>query len=248
MPSCRPQVDWLPAAGDQVCAPGECHLWRHDLRRYGSTGNELEDRTLWSLLSDDERERAARFHFSRDRNAYVAARSGLRRILSLYTAIAPADLVFTYGIRGKPALAHAGLAPGLSFNLAHSGAYAVYAIGNRRQIGVDVEKKRPDLAIDDLAAANFSPQERSVLQELPAEARLGRFFALWTCKEAYVKARGEGLHIPLDSFHVLFGADGDARLHAPDGRWQLRLFAADEAHPVALVHDGEAARYRCHEL
>jgi 4'-phosphopantetheinyl transferase len=231
-----------------MCAPDEIHLWRHDLQRHaGAIADEPERATLQSLLSVDERERAARFHFARDRNNYVAARGRLRLILARYTAIPPAELVFSYGARGKPALVHTGMAPGLTFNATHSGTYAVYAVGNGRQIGVDVERVRPEVEIGELAAANFSPKEQRALQALPVEERLERFFALWTCKEAYVKARGEGLFIPLDSFHVVFGADGNVRLQAAEGPWNLRTFNVAEGYPAAVVNEGGAVSCQFYE-
>jgi 4'-phosphopantetheinyl transferase len=244
----QPQAAWQRPADRLICAPNELHLWRHDLRRYDATVDETEPGASWLSLSDDERARADRFHFARDRNNYIAARSGLRRLLSRYTAIPPAELAFRYGARGKPALVYSGIAPKLAFNVAHSGAYAVYAVGCGRQVGVDVEKIRPEVAIEDLAAANFSPKERGALLALSVDERLRRFFALWTCKEAYVKARGEGLFIPLDSFHVVFGLDGSVRLQAEDGPWHLHVFTAAEEHPAAVVTDGAVLSWRFYEV
>jgi 4'-phosphopantetheinyl transferase len=244
----QPEGAWQRPANRLTCEPNELHLWRHDLRRYDATVDESEPGALWLSLSGDERARAARFHFARDRNSYVAARGGLRRVLSRYTEIPPADLAFSYGARGKPALVYSGIAPKLAFNVAHSGAYAVYAVGCRRQVGIDVERIRPEVAIEDLAAANFSPKERRALLALSRDERLRRFFALWTCKEAYVKARGEGLFIPLDSFHVVFGRDGSVRLEAEDGPWYLQVFPAAEGYPAAVVTDGSVLSCRFYEL
>ena len=249
-------VAWQrPPGGRLVCAPGELHLWRHALASSpgGSDGNDEERGAApWPLLSTDERERAARFHFARDRNNYVAARGGLRLILSRYTGLAPAELTFSYGAQGKPALVRTGTAPGLAFNLAHSGAYAVYAVGNARRVGIDVERIRPEVCTDELAAATFSPRELGALRALAATERPDRFFTLWTCKEAYVKARGEGLSIPLDSFDVVFGTGGGVRLDAGAGAegepWHLRAFRLSDGYPAALVHDGDRATCRFYDL
>jgi 4'-phosphopantetheinyl transferase len=241
-----------------ACVPGELHLWRLDLRQQDLWQQDLWQRDIaasgeqggmfWPLLSQDERERAARFRFRKDRNNFVAARGGLRLVLSRYTGVPAAELVFSYGDRGKPALVNGGAVPGLAFNATHSGAYAVYAVGNGCHIGVDVERIRPDVHTDDLAVSNFSAKELGALRALPPGERAGRFFALWTCKEAYVKACGGGLFIPLDSFHVMFGADGGVRLEAADGPWQLRTFSVNEGYPAAVAHDGGAASYRFYEL
>jgi len=156
------------------------------------------------LLSEDELERAARFRFDRDRRRFVAGRSVLRRLLAGYVEAAPADISFEYGPHGKPDVAGAPV----SFNLSHSGNYALFAIGPRFELGVDVEVLA-DARTDDLLVAKqfFSPDEIATLRAYPPSARPRAFLQCWTRKEAFVKARGDGLSLPLQDFDVSFGMD-----------------------------------------
>jgi 4'-phosphopantetheinyl transferase len=161
-----------------------------------------------ALLAPDERERAARFHFERDRERFVLARGALREILAGCVGAEPAALRFVYSAAGKPALAP-GLAAGtpLSFNLSHSHQLALLAVTSGAAIGADVEHARdlPDLV--SMARRFFAPGESRRLLALPREAQAAAFYRCWTRKEAYLKARGEGLPGGLDRFEVAFGLD-----------------------------------------
>lgn len=138
------------------------------------------------MLSPDELERAQRLADDRVRARWVAARAFLRRTLGPVTGLDPADLRFEYGAAGKPALAG-----GPEFSLAHSGDYALLAFTPAAAVGADLEQVRPELA--GTADRYFSPQERGELARLDHADRVERFFALWTLKEAYLKATGEGV-------------------------------------------------------
>jgi 4'-phosphopantetheinyl transferase len=143
------------------------------------------------LLSADERERADRFHFQRDKNRFINSRAALRRILGNYLSKDPGALEFAYNPHGKP---HLPGAP-LQFNLSHSGELALIAITTASAIGVDVELIRDDLSIAALADAILSDQELTAFREMsPAEQR-SEFFRIWVIKEAYTKAIGKGLSI-----------------------------------------------------
>ena len=151
------------------------------------------------VLSKDELARAARFRFERDRDAFVRARAFLRRTLGSALLQDPKALEFLVGPFGKPALANAR---GLEFNLSHSGALALCAHAWGRPVGVDVEEHRAGVEGLDVAELFFTPREIETLRALPEEERAHGFFLCWTRKEAYVKARGEGLSISLAGFHV----------------------------------------------
>jgi 4'-phosphopantetheinyl transferase len=143
------------------------------------------------LLSADERERAERFHFQRDKNCFINSHAALRRILGNYLSKDPGALEFAYNPHGKP---HLPGAP-LQFNLSHSGDLALIAITTASAIGVDVELIRDDLSIAALADAILSEQELTAFREMsPAEQR-SEFFRIWVIKEAYTKAIGKGLSI-----------------------------------------------------
>lgn len=153
---------------------------------------------LAALLSDDERERAARFHFERDRSRYVVGRGLLRILLDGYAGIDAAHLRFRYGRHRKPFL----VGSGPFFNVAHSGAVVLYAFSSTREVGVDVELMEPELPGDGIAERFFSPVEVAALHALPEEDQPRAFLACWTRKEAFLKARGDGLTLALDSFDV----------------------------------------------
>jgi 4'-phosphopantetheinyl transferase len=155
------------------------------------------------LLSEDERLRAERFHFERDRRRFVAARSVLRRSLARYLGADPAELVFEYGAHGKPSLPGSGV----TFNVSHSGRAALVAFAPGFDVGVDLEllaHGRPD--DHRVADRFFSPYEVSTLASYPAAERSGAFLRCWTRKEAFVKAHGDGLSLSLQDFDVAFGA------------------------------------------
>ena len=147
-----------------------------------------------SHLSMDERARAARFVFDRDRDRYVAGRARLRRILGDYLGQAPEALRFSYGAHGRPSV------DGAQFNLSHTADLAALAVTPASDLGLDIEKVRPIEM--DVARMHFAPAEFAALTGLPANDRTAAFYRCWTRKEAYLKARGTGLSTDLDSFVV----------------------------------------------
>ena len=202
---------------------------------------------LWRTLSADECARADRFYLPRDRSRFVAARWTLREILSYYLEEAPDALGFSYNAYGKPALVGAA---GLCFNLSHSHDLAVYAVARGREVGVDVEQVRAELATQEIAEHFFSPGEIVALRALPAEQRVAGFFNCWTRKEAYIKARGMGLSLALDRFDVSLAPGASAALLAvrdePDeaGRWTLCAIDPDPGYVAALAVAGQGWEMR----
>jgi 4'-phosphopantetheinyl transferase len=199
------------------------------------------------LLSDDERARADRFVFPHDRDRFVLARAGLRRLLAHYLDVAPAAPRFVVGPQGKPALP--APAP-LCFNLSHSGALALYAFTLALEVGVDVEAHRPEVLAENIAEHFFAPGEVAAMGRLAPEQRLDGFFACWTRKEAYIKARGLGLAIPLDSFHVALAPADAALLWVRDEpeaprRWSLRSLAPGDGYSGALAVPAATITLRC---
>jgi len=155
---------------------------------------DLEEKSnlsqLWLYLSAEEQQRAPRFKFDRHRDRFVMARGNLRVILSQYLeGIAPADIQFVYTDRGKPILANSHC---LQFNLSHAHQHAIYAI-SLTPVGIDLEYPRslPDLL--SLAQRFFTPEEYQILSTLSSSDQQQLFFQIWTLKEAYLKATGEGL-------------------------------------------------------
>lgn len=173
---------------------------------------------LSSTLSADERARADRFVFDRDRRRFTTARGRLRTLLGQCIDVDAGAVRFDYSTAGKPSLANASNGLPLHFNLAHSEDVAVVAVTHLAPLGVDVEWVRPLEDAGALVARFFSSNENRVFNALPPDQRLDAFFRLWTRKEALLKATGEGLGKPLSLVEVSFLAGEPARLIAIDDR------------------------------
>jgi 4'-phosphopantetheinyl transferase len=212
----------------------EIHVWHAALDRAETILGKLE-----STLSLEEKARADRFHFVNDRNRFVVARGLLRELLGNYLQQAPASLQFSYGKYGKPSLAGGNASSGFCFNVSHSAGLVVYAIARERNLGIDVEHVRPEFAGEDIAKRYFSARELTDLRTLPTEARVEGFFHCWTRKEAYLKATGMGLQIPLDSFAVSLLPGKPAEfLGGVEPRWHLDTYHPAEGYVAAVVYDG----------
>jgi 4'-phosphopantetheinyl transferase len=236
---------WMPASS---CAPllaGDVHVWSVSLECARSIVSEAFD-----TLSGDERDRARRFHFERDSRRFVRARAALRQILGGYLEMDPADLSFRYGTHGKPALT-GNAAGALSFNVSHSDELALIAVARPGvELGVDVEAIRSMPDADDIACRNFAPAEVARLSVLPAQMREAAFFRCWTRKEAYLKALGDGLARPLDSFEVTLRADEPVELRVASdpgeaARWTLAALEPAWGFAAALVATRGAGKIVC---
>lgn len=183
-------------AGSPVLGEHEVHVWRV---RLDVSEPELERRTSW--LSPEERGRASRFHFDRDRRHYLAHRGALRWVLSGYLSARPGQIRLERDRRGKPCLAGEDEA-GLQFSVSHSGSLGLYAFRRGLPVGVDVEWITPGFEWEEVATTAFSGRERRALIALPDEQKLEGFFAVWTRKEALSKAVGLGLRAGLASLEV----------------------------------------------
>lgn len=188
-----------PAHGSPARGGDEVYVWSARLDR-----GEYAVSQLATVLSSDERERAARYRSERDGNRFVVRRAELRLGLGRRLGVAPRQLRFGYGANGKPHLLEPRPARELRFSLSHSDGFAVYACVPGRAIAVDVERLRdqPDLAA--VASRFFAPREVAKLLELPRAQQTAAFYRCWTRKEAYVKAIGAGLCAPLQAFEVAF--------------------------------------------
>jgi 4'-phosphopantetheinyl transferase len=214
----------------------EVHLWRIVI---GRTAAEYV-----GLLDEDEQQHAIAFRFPGDRDRYVVTHGVLRALLGAYLDRDPRRLRFGYGLHGKPALVPTGPEESIRFNVAHSAELALVAVAREREVGVDVERIRAELPIEELAHRVFSPHEIATLLSLSGEARIRAFFAGWTRKEAYVKALGMGLARALEAFDVSLAPGEPARLladraePAATARWSLRDLAVGVGYAAALVAAG----------
>jgi 4'-phosphopantetheinyl transferase len=161
------------------------------------------------VLASNEIERASRFRFPHLRDSFVIRHGVLRHLLGRYLQLNPAKVLFDYGPNGKPGL---NPATGPQFNMTHSAGMAAIALGTDCQIGIDLERIRPLPEMQHIASSYFCPEEVAEIAFLPQHEREPAFFRCWTRKEAYVKAIGEGLSAPLNSFRVTLQADAPARL------------------------------------
>lgn len=237
---------WSPPPRHLSLESHEVHVWRAPANLLDS---HLED--LRHTLGPSERARADRFSFARDRGRFIARQGLLRIILGRYAAMAPGLLRFTPGMGGKPALAPECGGVDLRFNVSSSAGLTLYAIARGREVGIDLEAIRPAIAQERIPEHFFSPREVARLRALPLDAQADAFFVCWTRKEAYVKARGEGLVRGLDWFEVSFGAREPAALLRADGdaqeasRWSLESLAPGSGYAAALTVEGHGWTLKC---
>jgi 4'-phosphopantetheinyl transferase len=231
----------LPAV--YVLQPDDVHVWRASLD--WSPG---QFQAFYDLLSPDEQTKADRFHFAADRLRYVTGRGLLRTILARCTGIDAAHLRFEYGEFGKPHLLPGSAKLPLQFNVSHSGDLVLIALTLDRVLGVDVESVRDDVNADRIAASFFSSHEQKALRSLPAHLRPGAFFDCWTRKEAFIKAVGGGLSIPLQQFDVCLLPETKTGLLAtrPDPveahRWEIRALPVDRRYRAAIAVEGRGTQ------
>lgn len=228
-----PPIRWKIPPSTLVLLDQEVHIWQVSLEQLPPTVARLKE-----LLAPDECERADRFHFERDREHYITGRGVLRSILGKYLGISPEKIQFDYGEHGKPALP--GNSP-LRFNLAHSNNLMLLAVTLHRELGIDVEYLHLMPEAEGIASRFFTKAENKALRALPESQKLEGFFINWVCKEAYLKALGDGLAKPLDQFEIL------PTIRRPQGllkvvdqpeeskRWFFQVFRPTDGYIAALT-------------
>ncbi|EEF57035.1 4'-phosphopantetheinyl transferase family protein [Pedosphaera parvula] len=223
----------------------EVHVW-------GTILNSGPDRLgrYASILSEDEKKRAARFRFERDQNRFTVARGFLRTVLGRYLKMDPAEITFSYSDRGKPALNAPSSNP-LHFNLSHSHDLALLAVTEICPVGVDVEQIRTLRDADAIADRFFSERESSALRALPPEQKPIGFFNLWTRKEAWLKATGEGISDSLDKVEVSLHPHEPAKFLGLFGKaetaagWTLVDLAPGTGYKGALALEANDINLKC---
>ncbi len=226
---------------DRVALPlDEVHVWWAPIEPM----REDFASALRAMLSEDERQRQETMVLARRRDEYLVSRALVRSVLSHYRALAPTAWRFVANAHGRPRVAAAADAGELDFNLSHTRGMVVCAVAHGRRVGVDVEWRDETVEVMDIGARHFAPSEYADLCATPADARCLRFFTYWTLKESYIKARGQGLSIALDSFafalHAqlppqLHLADGDPTAMAPSPQWQSAVVPLTQHHLAALT-------------
>src|ERR1035437_9410190 len=245
-PITSPVPLWRSPPETLVLGCHEVHVWRATLDR---TPSQIQ--SFLHNLSEDEQARAERFHFQRDREHFIVARGVLRAILGSYLNRAPEDVSFCYSSHGKPALAGESNGDAIRFSVSHSHGVALYAVTRGRAVGIDLERIRFNLAVAEIAERFFSRREVAMLRTLPTEVQRQAFFRCWTRKEAYIKARGEGLSLPLDQFDVSLAPGEPAAVLGtqPDpteaSRWSLQELTPAPGYVAALAVEGHGWRLTC---
>ena len=217
---------------------GVVHVWRASLEKL-----QAERDVLWRFLSLDERARAERFHFDVHRHHFIVGRGLLRWLNGRYLQIPPQDIQFSYGAYDKPILV---TEPDLQFNVSHSHEGLLIAFGWETAVGVDIEyvnRKMDDM--DTIARRYFAPVESAAYLTVAESEKPDAFFNCWTRKEAFIKAVGEGLSLPLDEFEVSLLPGEPARLLKVRGseqeaaRWSMRSFDPFAGYRAALIVESE---------
>ena len=232
MPKTSSKTIWSPAPGMLDLQPHQVDVWRVSLDLPTDSVKSIE-----TSLSADESQRAARFHFAGDRDRFIAAHGSLRDILARYLHCEPSQLNFSVNPYGKPALQDHKL----EFNLSHSADFAMVVVAGAGKVGVDIERIRPGISSQVIARQYFSRNEVAELELLALEQREVAFFTCWTRKEAYIKAQGLGLSLPLDSFDVSLTPNESAIVRAtrPDpkeaARWTLLSLHVDPRYESAVA-------------
>ncbi|MDA1316148.1 MAG: 4'-phosphopantetheinyl transferase superfamily protein [Acidobacteria bacterium] len=236
--------EWKSPPDKLDLTTSEVHIWRARLDAPPSAATNFHN-----LLSADERERAARFRFDKHRRRFTVARGILRTLLGRYLEREPQDLTLGYSDHGKPFLAGTP-EPDLRFNLSHSHDLALFAFTAGRDIGIDVEQIRPDRSTREIAERFFSRREVEALFALPTEQQTAGFFRCWTRKEAYIKAKGKGMSIPLNSFAASLSPEQPASLlwvqdHAEEpARWILHEPRAGSGFAACLAAEHQPTKFQ----
>ena len=239
-------TSWSTPPEDLELHHEEVHIWRASFYQLTPYLSQFE-----ALLSSDERSRAQRYKFEENRSEYTLARGLLRNLLGLYQNADPLRLRFVYNPYGKPSLVGGAGQLGVSFNVSHSHGIVLYAFSRNRELGIDLERIRPEAAQGGVAERFFSQREVSTLRSLPEYAQPLGFFNCWTRKEAYIKARGEGLSIPLNQFDVSLAPGEPAallesRVDPTDiNRWSLHALNMGTQYVAALAVEGQECALKC---
>ena len=224
---------------------GSLHVWRILLSQSEEVARKLEGH-----LSVDEVQRADRYRRERDRCRYVVAHGALRELLADYTEQTPHNISFDHTATGKPFLSDDRREQRLRFNLSHSGEWAIIALALSTEVGIDIEQIDSDVSVEAVAERVFSDSELEALQEVPLEQRTVAFFSAWTRKEAYLKARGEGIAERLRNISISIDSEQppirltDSMDPCAALRWRLYSLDITPGYAAALAAEGTRHQIR----
>jgi 4'-phosphopantetheinyl transferase len=232
-------LPWIRVAATPALGENELHVWRTSL----DLSADLIHRVA-SNLNTSEKHRAERFLVPQAREHFLAGRGVLRDLLGLYLGIDPVKVELRYGPQGKPSLSAVHNSE-IRFSVSHSQGMGLFVFGRGGEVGVDVEEVRPNFQGMEIASHFFSAEEIAGLAKVPPEVANQSFFGCWTRKEAYVKAGGKGLSIPLRSFSVSLSAKEQLLQDEKGAVWTCYALEPAEGFSGAVVASGENWRLRC---
>ncbi|MFY0591774.1 4'-phosphopantetheinyl transferase family protein [Roseivirga sp.] len=238
-------ISWQSVSEPPPLIKNYVHLWKFKQDSFRNTLAPLS-----SLLSEDELKRASKFRFDKDRLTYIVARGNLRKLLSKYLNIPGHAINFKYNSQSKPFI---DSKTNLKFNVSHSGGIILVGFVLEHDIGVDIEFDKKQVETAQVAQSFFSRNETSKLLSLPEKEQLQAFYNCWTRKEAFIKAKGGGLSIPLDQFEVSLLPDESPELKiirwdpADVSNWQLKSFKIDKDYTAATIVSNSVLQYKCFE-
>lgn len=240
------KLNWRSGADEMVCSPGDLDVWR--IR----SGDACFDDPRWYVcLSEEERERAGRFRFERDRRSYRVSHACKRLILSRYVGLSPARLNFTKGQWGKPALCQQTMPSGVYFNLSHSRGVTLVAVGGRDHVGADVEALQTEERMKPIFDRFASDRERKIWSGVAWPDVAQSLSGWWVSKEAFIKSVARGLSLPLADFTVDMASEEGWRLaEVPQefgvaSDYDLRLLDVGPSHLSAVVVRSPLVEMRC---
>jgi len=236
------EVSWATGQKPSALQTDDVHVWLLPLNDYVAHFD-------WFLqcLAPEELEKVWHYYFQKDREHFAATRAMSKAILGGYLNVTAKEVQFLYNAFGKPYLADPGPMD-LRFNLSHSNDLALLAVARGRDVGIDLEYRRHEVANQSIAKQFFSPAEVESLAKLPKNMQLEAFFKYWTCKEAYIKAIGIGLSFPLDKFTISLNLSGEPKLSEVAGnneetnRWVLWDVSPNSQYSAAVVAGGFGLR------
>jgi 4'-phosphopantetheinyl transferase len=247
-PSLQAERIWLAPSKVRDLLDNEVHVWLVNL--------DLEIYSLSRFLRDlslSERTRAKKLRFESDQRRFVLAKGMLRHLLGDYLGMPPHEIQFSAGPAGKPELSqgHLGDTGFFHFNQSHSGHLAVFAFSRTHRVGVDIEEIRPYNELEQVAELLLNSKELAAFHNLTPEAKQEAFFGAWTCKEAFVKAIGKGLSLPLSSFEISGTANGLSRIvqsdqHPPQPLgWHVKQLPISTQFAAAVCAEGDEWTVHC---
>lgn len=215
----------------------QIHIWRIDI----NNPTVDVDHLFSDILSEDEKKRADRLRSEKDKRRFIVSRGLLRENLGSYLGAEPSEITFDYNKYGKPDIKPKYNPRNIKFNVSHSANLAIYAISQNREIGVDLEYIREVRTADKIIKRFFTKQETDFYHSQPEGKKNLAFFTLWTRKEAYSKARGMGIGLPLKEFdlNLIPNPRNISSDNKPKSKWSLIDIEINEDYLAALATEGD---------